>query len=71
MVIVYLGVFFSTGFPYVAFSGVVVLSWWLSSGLLSYPGFVPPWVMAYRRSDCFVVLLWEMAGNQLFVFLCA
>lgn len=38
--------------------------------VLSYPGFVLPWVMAYRRSDCFVVLFWEMAGSRLFVFLC-
>ncbi|WP_219847395.1 hypothetical protein, partial [Raoultella ornithinolytica] len=55
---VYLGGFFSTGFSSIAFSGVVVPSWWFSSGLISYPGFVLPWVMAYRRSDCFVVLFW-------------
>ena len=71
MVSVYPGVLFSTGFPSIASCDVVVLSWWFSSGLFSYPGFVLPWVMAYRRSDCFVVLFWEMAGSRLFVFLCA
>ena len=62
--------FFSTGFPSIASCDVVVLSggflW-----LFSIRGFVLPWVMAYRRSDCFVVLFWEMAGSRLFVFLCA
>lgn len=70
MVNVYLGVFFSSGFLYVVLSGAVVLSWWFSSGLFSYPGFVLPWVMPYRRSDCFAVLLWEMAGMRLVVSLC-
>lgn len=70
MVNVYLGVFFSSGFLSVVLSGAVVLSWWFSSGLFSYPGFVLPWVMPYRRSDCFVVLLWEMAGIRLVVSLC-
>lgn len=63
MVSVYPGVFFSTGFPSIASCDVVVLSWWFSSGLFSYPGFVLPWVMAYRRSDCFVVYSgrWQVA----------
>ena len=41
----YLGVFFSAGFPSIAFSGVVVFSLWFCSGLFSYPGFVLPLVM--------------------------
>lgn len=45
MVDVYLGVFFSAGFPSIASYGVVVLSWWFSSGLFSCPRFVVPWVM--------------------------